>query len=746
MQKILENEFDFSCIQQHGLPICALILDPKLNAKERLLCSQCINNLEKEENILGWRKVIDRMKSHLEDKYQINSKLISSLLLLLKQMKSNLEQLQESMMNQLQNIEEIIDKWKKELQKETNLLESHQILDELDYLFGNQQSKVSFEEQLLRELKKINSNHIVKIQQEMKFFKKFEQYKICLNILNSIKEQKYYSQTYQQINQMENEAEINNNEQSDFFKNSSNKKIDQDIIKSNTGQFVQQQYEQRQIQQRKVEIIELKQGLSLPLIKLQTNKDGDPQYQYEGQQRNDKIQYKKIIFIGQRDEGKTTLLNAFVNYYFGITWDDNFRLIVANQVQTTDISHYYIEPFKLRKFGIHLIDTPGNYGQNDRQTINKVSTFIQDNYNTIDIIVVCFKATNVRLNVEANQMLQSIVQIIGQQIARKIIVARTFYSGGGEVDQSILTSEQSPFYQLSQYLNEDFSLEFNAQSIVKITQNQSAKVYHDISISNFKKIENLIMSNIYNINQKGINSISNQTQQLQKFNNVDSYSEVYQSSYNQLKLLFLQNLKVYFSNQKQPENNQQQLIYAELQKYSLYQVCALNCKQCQITCFVGFKSLLVANDFLNKEINGKCYCGCSMQNMIAMNEQWFYKENNVQYWKDNQGCIKILYEYLYKLFQRKEKKDQSQINEQQFIEILEKEEYQNQQIIQQFKMIFLQQIQKQQIQSTPIVNQQSNQVQYNQYNQNISSSSSNQNQQQQNNQASQKSSNGKKNN
>ena len=42
------------------------------------------------------------------------------------------------------------------------------------------------------------------------------------------------------------------------------------------------------------------------------------------------IAYKNIIFIGERDEGKTTLLNAFVNYYFDIKYDDKFRLIVAD--------------------------------------------------------------------------------------------------------------------------------------------------------------------------------------------------------------------------------------------------------------------------------------------------------------------------------------------------------------------------------------------------------------------------------
>ncbi|CAK74565.1 unnamed protein product (macronuclear) [Paramecium tetraurelia] len=112
---------------------------------------------------------------------------------------------------------------------------------------------------------------------------------------------------------------------------------------------------QKAIQEKIVEYVQLKQGLKLSINQLGAKLNGELQYYELGEQKYD-YQYKKIIFIGEKDVGKTILINSFVNYFFRITLDDNFRLIVANQEPTTKISHYYLGSYQ-RQYGINLIHT-----------------------------------------------------------------------------------------------------------------------------------------------------------------------------------------------------------------------------------------------------------------------------------------------------------------------------------------------------------------------------------------------------
>ncbi|CAK85811.1 unnamed protein product (macronuclear) [Paramecium tetraurelia] len=702
MQKLIENEFDVDCAYQHRLPICAILQDPNLNIKDRLLCQQCILDIDKEKTILGWRKVQDNVQSHIMEKQRINSQLISPLLPLVKQVKSNIEFLKDSIMKEFRMIEETLEEWQLELSKEIKLLDGKQFISELEYIFGNQLTKISLDEILKRDLNQLNSITISKVQSKLNFFKEFEQYKICSNILNSIEEENFSLQINQSIDEKSNELDNQKNilsdstqishinsyttQQSQIFQQEQSpqsKQINQDNM-CNVQQLNQQQ---------NVEQIQLKEGLSLPLIKLVTTKDGDPQYQYYGQQLNNSIQYRNILFIGQRDEGKTTLLNAFVNYYFGIAWDDTFRLIVADQEQTTEISHYYIEPFNQRNYGVHLIDTPGNYGQDDNYTINKVSNFLYDNQNTIDIIIVCIKAYNVRLTVEAQQILQSLVQIIGEQLANKIIVARTFYSGE-DVDQSILTSEQSPFYNLQTSLCSDYNLEFNSMSIIKITKNKSAKVYYNISIENLKKIENKLSIDFSSFNnQKNQNPtffpLNNQVSlfdcqsetlfqdlQIQKGDCDRQYQQVYQDSYRQLRTLFMQCLRAGAYKQSSYK-------LSRVDKKSQYY--QLNCNQCNITCFSGFKDEKAAEDFFSKELNGKSYCEHSKPTITIENKQITYLEDRSQQMHPNtyRNSALLVFRLLIKLFQLKENNNE-QMNEIQFIEILKNEEQQDYRILEKF--------------------------------------------------------------
>ena len=75
--------------------------------------------------------------------------------------------------------------------------------------------------------------------------------------------------------------------------------------------------------------------------------------------------------MGETGSGKTTLMDAFVNYLAGINYGDLFRYKLVNEnsikdvppenSQTSDITDYYINYSRKdgREININLIDTPG---------------------------------------------------------------------------------------------------------------------------------------------------------------------------------------------------------------------------------------------------------------------------------------------------------------------------------------------------------------------------------------------------
>jgi hypothetical protein len=79
---------------------------------------------------------------------------------------------------------------------------------------------------------------------------------------------------------------------------------------------------------------------------------------------------KTILLMGATGSGKTTMINAMINYVLGVEWDDPFRfLLVDEQVigasqahsQTQEVTAYdihYTKGFRI-PFSLTIVDTPG---------------------------------------------------------------------------------------------------------------------------------------------------------------------------------------------------------------------------------------------------------------------------------------------------------------------------------------------------------------------------------------------------
>lgn len=80
--------------------------------------------------------------------------------------------------------------------------------------------------------------------------------------------------------------------------------------------------------------------------------------------------------MGETGSGKTTLIDAFVNYLDGMNYEDKWRYKLVNEnhlkdihtkdSQTKEITSYYVnyERNKGQEINIRIIDTPGLVIQN----------------------------------------------------------------------------------------------------------------------------------------------------------------------------------------------------------------------------------------------------------------------------------------------------------------------------------------------------------------------------------------------
>ena len=82
------------------------------------------------------------------------------------------------------------------------------------------------------------------------------------------------------------------------------------------------------------------------------------------------IMNKSILIIGATGTGKTTWINAMINYILGVEWDDPFRFVLVDEeVRGTSQAHsqtqgvtvydiYYQDGFRV-PFSLTIVDTPG---------------------------------------------------------------------------------------------------------------------------------------------------------------------------------------------------------------------------------------------------------------------------------------------------------------------------------------------------------------------------------------------------
>ncbi|EFX69484.1 hypothetical protein DAPPUDRAFT_30479, partial [Daphnia pulex] len=149
-----------------------------------------------------------------------------------------------------------------------------------------------------------------------------------------------------------------------------------------------------------------------------------------------------ILMVGATGSGKSTLINALVNYMLGIEWTDDFRFKLIDEPDTKSQAHsqtelvttYDLYEMKGSRLGYSLtvVDTPG-FGdtqglEQDNKIMRQIESYFKCKHRIKQLEAVCLvvRSSLSRLTPTEKYIFDSILSIFGQDIKDNIRLMVTF--------------------------------------------------------------------------------------------------------------------------------------------------------------------------------------------------------------------------------------------------------------------------------------------------------------------------------
>ncbi|KAM6901454.1 uncharacterized protein PEZ65_019563 [Lycodopsis pacificus] len=161
-------------------------------------------------------------------------------------------------------------------------------------------------------------------------------------------------------------------------------------------------------------------------------------------EKNPNKKNKTILLVGEIGAGKSTLINALVNFAIGVKWEDDvwFKIVEdekkeQSESQTSEVTVYEIFGFedKTLPYSLTIIDTPG-YGdtggieQDERVSQRLFDLFrSKDGVHEIDVVGLVLKAGDNRLCDRLSYIFNSVVSLFGKDLEKNIVALITHSPG-----------------------------------------------------------------------------------------------------------------------------------------------------------------------------------------------------------------------------------------------------------------------------------------------------------------------------
>lgn len=196
---------------------------------------------------------------------------------------------------------------------------------------------------------------------------------------------------------------------------------------------------------------------------------------------------KCVLLLGETGAGKTTIVNALINFIFGVKFKDNFRLQIKDQSvsmdrrdtesQTDFVTAYliYHQEGMMCSFNLMVIDTPGLADtrgiQHQGNVMNQLEIFLTSDYGIDDLncIGLVAKANTNRDFTFQKDILREIISLLGNNVPEITQLFATFAVEKPMVDQIIINAGVK-FSDMFEFDNGILYTSYRASSVRKRDQ------------------------------------------------------------------------------------------------------------------------------------------------------------------------------------------------------------------------------------------------------------------------------------
>ena len=360
-------------------------------------------------------------------------------------------------------------------------------------------------------------------------------------------------------------------------------------------------------------------------------------------------EHKVVMLMGATGSGKSTLINAMINYIVGVEWEHNFRFkIVDDKIVDKSQAHsqtQIITSYTIYKSNHHnipytltIIDTPGfgdTRGIERDKAITKLITdfFLHSQHvDHIDAVGFVVQASQSRLTAVQRYVFDSTVSVFGKDISENIVLLTTFADGLKPAVIDAVKEANIP------YSNDVFK--FNNSGLFVSSGDVFGRMYWEMGASNmqtlFTKLDHLKPRSL---------TLTKEVLKERQYLGITVKGVQKQV---ELGLFKVENLhkeqKILEQHEQEIEENKCFAFEEEMLKHKKVDLVkgtrALNCSECEFTChdschvpFKGFSYFCTVMTWSGDctACPGQCSSGCHSVDDFRFE---YYRENVTRTYKD----------------------------------------------------------------------------------------------------------------